>query len=280
MTQDSETPAVFISGAMSGIGKQLALQYLKRGYNVAVFNRSLNPSVVAQLQSSTFNDNQKIVFHQVDITHYDKLENAMNEAQALLGPPQLAINSAGVQRALPFLALSETDFAQVVSVNLMGSRNFAYAAIKLMRQGAQLVLISSLAGIIPNYTYTAYCASKFGVYGLAKALRIELREKNISVSVVCPPEVDTPMIVEERRTAHPASLTLKSFAGTLELAPAVDYIISKLDKKKFLIIPGIRAKLVYLSDKLLPSWLNFWFVDSAVKYSARKTQKSAGKDAP
>lgn len=273
MIQHSENPAVFISGAMSGIGKELALQYLKRGYNVAVFNRSLNPAVVAQLQSSTLNDSQKVVFHQVDIIDYDKLKEAMADAYEILGSAQLAINSAGVQRALPFLELTETDFSQVISVNLMGSRNFSYAAIQFMQPGARLVLISSLAGIIPNYSYTAYCASKFGVYGLAKALRLELREKRIEVSVVCPPVVDTPMIAEERRTAHPASLMLKRFAGTLELSPSVDYIMSKLDRNKFLIIPGFKANLVYLSDKFLPLWLNFWLVDSAVKYSARQTKK-------
>jgi len=273
MTQAIETSTVFISGGMSGIGKQLALQYLKRGYNVAIFNRSLNPLAVSELEVSAINENQRVVFHQVDVTDYNQLHGAMAEAHKLLGPPRLAINSAGVQKALPFLELSETDFEQVVSVNLMGSRNFSHAAIQFMQPDSQLVLISSLAGIIPNFTYTAYCASKFGVYGLAKSLRIELKEKNIGVSVVCPPEVKTPMIEEERRTAHPASIILKSFAGTLDLAYSVDYIISKLDKKKFLIIPGVKAKLVYLADKLLPSGITFWLVDITVKYSAWKTQR-------
>lgn len=97
-----------------------------------------------------------------------------------------------------------------VEVNLIGSRNFSAAVLPLMTPGAQLALIASLAGLVPNYGYAAYSASKFGVVGLAGCLRLEYRPKGIDVCVVCPPGVETPMVTEERRSGDAVGLELSS----------------------------------------------------------------------
>jgi len=62
-----------------------------------------------------------------------------------------------------------------VDINLKGSRNFAAAVLPHMASGSRLVLLASLAGLVGNYAYAAYNASKFGVVGLASALRIEYK---------------------------------------------------------------------------------------------------------
>ena len=74
-----------------------------------------------------------------------------------------------------------------------------------------------LAGVVSNYGYAAYSSSKFGVVGLATALRIECKTRGICVSVICPPEVETPMVEEERRTAPAVTMQTKQFAGTVTL---------------------------------------------------------------
>ncbi len=271
------TGAVFISGGMSGIGKALACEYMKRGHDVAIFNRSLNPVVVRELEGRVSSTGVRVLFYKTDVTNSEDLFSSMNEASNELGPPQISINSAGTQNAKPFLDISSEDFDRVISVNLIGTRNFAHASARLMKPGAQIVLISSMAGILPNYTYSAYCASKFGAYGLAKVLKVELDRLGIGVCVVCPPEVKTPMIEEEKKTAHPASILMKSFAGSLSADYVSSYVASKIKKRKFLIIPGVRAKLIYCLDKVVPTSILFLFVGAVVSYAFKKIESDKVK---
>ncbi len=157
----------------------------------------------------------------------------------------------------------------MVTINLVGSRNFAAAVLPHMRAGSQLALIASLAGLVPGYYYAAYNASKFGVVGLAGALRLEYIAKGIEVSAVCPPEVVTPMVMEERKTMTAVGAKLKSTAGSLELQPACDAIMKQLKARRFLVIPGVRARLVALSARLFPGVLR-WFSERMVVSLLRK----------
>jgi NAD(P)-dependent dehydrogenase (short-subunit alcohol dehydrogenase family) len=175
---------------------------------------------------------------------------------AAVGAPQLAINCAGVQRAREFEELSAEDFEFVVGVNLLGSRNFAAAVLPHLSPGARLVFVASLAGLVGNYGYTAYSASKFGVVGLASALRLECRPRGVGVTVVCPPEVETPMVVEERRTAPAITLQSKQFAGAVALDALCSDLLRGAARDKWLVVTGFRAKLTRHFARLAPGLMN------------------------
>jgi NAD(P)-dependent dehydrogenase (short-subunit alcohol dehydrogenase family) len=183
------------------------------------------------------------------------LANVAGQAAAALGRVDIAINSAGVQNAIEFVKMSEEQFRRVVEINLFGSRNFAAAVLQHLQQGSQLVLVASLAGIVSNYGYTAYNASKFGVVGFAGALRLECQPKGIAVTVICPPEIETPMVEAERREAPAVTMKLKEFAGTLELEPAVREILAGLRAREFMVIPGSRARLTRRLAGMFPGLL-------------------------
>jgi short-subunit dehydrogenase len=270
MELNGSSGAVFISGGMSGIGKSLACEYINRKYDVAIFNRSLDPSVIDDLEGRALTAGVRVMFYQTDVTNSEEISNAMCEAAANLGSPKISINSAGIQDARSFLDMSSRDFESVILVNLIGARNFSYASVKLMKPGSQLILMSSMAGLLPNYTYSAYCASKFGVYGLAKVLKIELERLGIGVGVVCPPEVDTPMIIKERRTAHPVSLMMKSLSGSLRADDVSKYVAKKVSQGRFLIIPGVRAKLLYLFYRVIPVSFSFLIIKAVINHALRK----------
>ncbi len=178
--------------------------------------------------------------------------------------------SAPAQRAAPFEQLSREDFEMVVQVNLFGSRNFAAALLPHMRSGARLGLVSSMAGFAANYSYATYCASKFTVVGLGRVLRLELKPKGIDVSLICPPEVDTPMVVEEARTMHPVSRTLKDLGGTLSVEEAIAGILAGLDAGRTVIIPGVKAKFTYFCNRYLPDFVMNTLVDWIVRSVLRK----------
>lgn len=230
---------VYVTGAASGIGAWLAGHYADRGAALAVFDAA----PLARDGAATF---------AVDVRDEAAVGAAVEAAVGAVGAPDLVVNCAGVQIAKPFGELTGAEFRRVVDVNLVGSRNVAAAVLPHLAAGSRLVLIASMAGLVPSYGYAAYNASKYGVVGLAGALRLELAPRRIGVSVVCPPEVETPMVDEERRTMHPATRALKEIAGTLQLDPACREIVAGIDRGRFLIVPGRRARAVRHLTRHLP----------------------------
>ena len=247
------TDTVFITGGGSGIGRQLAGHYAARGSAVAVFDLRIDERVRDAL--SALNQPASFFFHEVDVRDAAALRAAACGAVAALGTPRLAIHCAGVQAAGRFLDLSEEQFARVIDVNLIGSRNFAAAMLPHMQPGSKLALVASLAGLVANYAYSAYCASKFGVLGLAGVLRLECLPRGIDVVAICPPEVDTPMVEEELKTMDPITRELKQVAGTLDLETACREITAGLQRDEFLVIPGARARMIARLGRWFPGLL-------------------------
>ena len=254
---------VFVTGAAAGIGRRLAELALEAGADVAAFDR--NPEGLGELTRTANQQGRRVHAQTVDVRDADDLTEAIAEAIQVLGPPDLAINSAGIQLAKPFEELSAEEFRRVIEVNLLGSRNFAAAVLPHMRAGGRLALVSSVAGLVPNYSYAAYSASKYAVVGLAEVLRLEYRPRGIDVSVICPPEVETNLVVEERKTQHPASATLKRTAGTLDVDTACRMIFAGLQEGGFMIIPSRRARVVAWMGKYLPRRLAHAGTDLTVR---------------
>mgnify|MGYP001819404884 CR=1 FL=1 len=260
----------FVTGGMSGLGQALAAQYLQLGANVAIFDLEVKQDVLRELEDHRQNVGQTIVAYEASVTDMEALISAVEQALAVIGTPQLAINCAGIQRAQPFGELPRDDFEMAVQVNLFGSRNFAAAVLPHMGEGSRLALVSSMAGFAANYSYAAYCASKFGVVGLGRVLRLECKPRGIDVSLICPPEVDTPMVVDEMKNMHPASRALKDLGGSLSLDEAIRGILAGLDAGKNVIIPGRKAKVTYFCNRYLPDFIMNPLVDWVVRSALRK----------
>ncbi|MBF7729092.1 SDR family NAD(P)-dependent oxidoreductase [Pseudomonas sp. N040] len=235
-----------ISGGGSGLGLRMAEECLSAGGKVALLDLAYGEAALARLTKAAGGNLEGRVWrYQVDMRQGEAVTRAAAEAFAALGRIDLALNSAGVQHVGEFENISEEQFRRVMEINVMGSRNFAAGVLPYLQEGAQLALIASLAGIVGTYGYSPYNASKFAVVGLAGALRLECAPKGICVSCVCPPEVETPMVEEERRMSPKATAKLKEFAGTLQVEPAVREILEQLLERRYMVIPGARARLTY-----------------------------------
>jgi NAD(P)-dependent dehydrogenase (short-subunit alcohol dehydrogenase family) len=237
-----------ITGAGSGIGKRLAELLAARGEDVIALDAQFAEAARSDLRAA----GERIHFEEVDVRDGDAVKAAIDAGVAALGSPQLVVNSAGVAIAKPFEQTNEEEYRRVVDVNLYGSRNVAAAALEHLTSGSHLVLIASGAGFVAGYGYSAYCASKFAVVGLAEVLRLELKPSGIDVSIVAPPEIVTPMVEEERRSGSPVTTRMKQFAGSLELEPAVREILKGIDARKFLIVPGAKAKQTLALQRFAP----------------------------
>lgn len=239
-----------ISGGGSGIGLRVAEMLRARGTAVAIVDLRIGEQARARLSAGP---GPAVSFHEADVTDGAALTAAVDDAVRAVGAPALALNCAGVQDSAAFAELSEERFRRVIEVNLIGSRNFAAAALPHMRPGGQLALIASLAGLVPNYGYAAYSSSKHGVVGLAGCLRLESKPRGITVSVICPPEVETPMVDEERRSGDPIGLELKKFSGTLQVDDACEQIVRGLEARRWMVVPGRRARFTRRMAQFMPS---------------------------
>lgn len=186
---------VFITGGSSGIGLALAHQAASEGARVSILARSVDKLEEAKnnIQLSTGID---VSIFSADVRDYDAVSKAVEEAD----PIDVLIVNQGVfvPEELEKQGLDEVKF--MVDVNLIGSFNMIKAALPKMKKGdsvpRSIALMSSQAGQVGIYGYTAYSASKFGLRGLAEALQQEVISHDIHVSLIFPPDTDTPGLTE------------------------------------------------------------------------------------
>ncbi|MFC4700585.1 SDR family NAD(P)-dependent oxidoreductase [Glaciecola siphonariae] len=244
--------SILITGYASGLGRELAEQYLTKGYSLLLVDKQANPELQESLQAGA-SMQQKVHFLHVDITEPATLKQQLDYAVRKFGQIDICIHCAGILISKPFLHTSHDEFQTIMDINVIGTRNVVASVIPHLDNGAQLALVASMAGISGVYGYSSYGATKFAVVGMARALQLELAALGIDVSIICPPSIDTPMVQAESRSIHPATKAIKDMAGTLTVPEAAAYIIKGLLKRKPLIIPGKRAKSIYYAERFLPS---------------------------
>ena len=244
---------VFITGASSGIGRDMARRLAAEGASIALFNRSAAEDVLAELRAAAPSPAQRFACYRADVAQPEAIQAAVAQAVQELGAPDLAIHSAGVLHNGPLVDTPAADFERVIDINLKGSRNVAAAVLPHMRAGSQIAFIASLAGLTGNFGYTAYCASKFGVRGLAAALRYELKLQGIAVSLCCPGEIMTPMVEQERRAMHPVSAAMKDFAGSSTLDVSVPVLLRGIARREFEVTDTSKAALTAWLSRHTPA---------------------------
>ncbi|AZQ65083.1 SDR family NAD(P)-dependent oxidoreductase [Flammeovirga pectinis] len=250
---------VYITGGTSGIGLEMGKQLASFGAVVVVCGRK-NLGVAVDVIEGNKKEN-KVFAYFIETTDIDAIETAFSNAEKVAGTPDIVIHSAGIGRCLPFIEMSKTDFEKVINVNVFGSRNVAEVAFKYLKKSkGQLMFIASLAGIITNYGYSAYSSSKFATVAFAGVLRSEWKPYGIDITVACPPEIDTPLVEAERVESPKVAKVLKQFAGNLKLPYACKYMLKGLSKRKFMVIPGFKAKFVAVTQGILPS-INYLISD-------------------
>ena len=144
----------------------------------------------------------RVLAQSTDVADMPAVERAMQAAIFAHGVPRLVIAGAGMVVPRPFEVQSLDAFRRTMEVNYFGTLHLARAAVPAMRQagGGRIVMVASATALLGLYGYTSYAPSKFAVRGLAEALRSELAPDGVAVSVVYPPDTDTPGYREEART--------------------------------------------------------------------------------
>ncbi len=271
---DLKNKAVFITGGSSGIGLACAQYAAARGSSVAIFARDGKrlTGALADIGKCRVAPDQKFNAYQLDVSHNADVEIVMELAVKETGDPFILINSAGLGGAFHFAELPYKRFDDTMKINVYGIRNTIAALLPFMKKaGGHIVNVSSMGGFIGVFGYTAYSASKFAVVGFSECLRAELKSLNINVSVLCPPDTDTPMMQTQGRARPKETIAIAGNAGlkTAEYVAAAMY--KGLEKQSFAIIPGLSGKLIYLIKRLFPA-----LPEALMDRTIRKVQQKSG----
>ncbi len=187
---------VLITGGSSGIGRAVANLSASKGAHVTFLAR--NPerlaAAVDEIEASCIRDGQRVLGLQCDVTEWEQVADVVAHAERDFGPIDVLFACAGYCFPASFLELPIEEFQGMVGTNLLGTMHAARAVARGMveRGHGHIAMVSSMGGLVGVYGYSAYSASKFGVVGFAEVLRNEMKPHGVGVSVLCPPNVDTP----------------------------------------------------------------------------------------
>lgn len=246
---DFKNKNIVITGGSSGIGKALALKLLDLGAKIWVLARDEEKihDLVTEIKekSNSFN------YYLVDVQDFDGIKKISDEFTQNKITIHGLINSAGVAHPAEFDKLDVQQYRWLMDVNYFGTVHTVLAFYQLMEPGSFIVNISSMAGLIGVYGYSAYGGSKFAVRGFTDVIRSELKLKNIHVSIVYPPDTDTPQLAYENKIKPPITKKIAGSANILSADVVANEIIQGVKRKKYLIIPGFESKLIYHLNNFL-----------------------------
>lgn len=265
--------SALITGGSSGIGLALARRLLDVGASVTLVARRPGPLEEAKASLLREVPRGRVTTLDLDVSDEEAVRARLGE---LLDkePVDTVINNAGVVMPGRFVDLPTSEFRQMMDINYFGAVHVCQATVPRLAaraastgRASHILNVSSLAGYIGIYGYTAYAASKFALRGFSEALRGELWPEQVRVSVCFPPDTDTPQLHFENQ--HKPAET-KAIAGQVKPLTAeivADATLRGMAKGRFEIIPGAAAWGSALAQRLVPS---------LVRMTCDSAQKRAG----
>ena len=187
---------VIISGAASGIGRELCRLFARRGASVGLIDR--DKIKLEEFADELLRAGTRCAVSVIDVREREQVRGAVQEIVAALGPADILIPCAGVCRASTVDDLKIDELEEIVRINFLGMIYVVEAVLPTMlkRESGHIVGISSMAGLRGIPFEPAYSASKAAVAAYLESLRSELRQRGIVVTTVFPGYVQTPLLDE------------------------------------------------------------------------------------
>jgi len=219
-----------VTGAARGIGKAIALTFLREGASVAIIDSDRERLEI--FKKDLEKENKKVIVISCDITKSSDVNERVDQVRKKFGRIDILVNNAGIIRRGTIETVTEEDWDRVIEVNLKGTFNCCKAVVEIMKsqEYGKIVNVSSIAGKMGDITSApGYGPSKAGIDALTKTLARQLAPYGINVNAVSPHAIETEMSAqwsEERRKEIIASIPLGRLGKPEDVANAVLFLAS------------------------------------------------------
>ena len=243
---------VLVTGGSSGIGLATARLAIEHGARVSLMAR--RPDVLDEAAASLREIGGQVAVAATDVADAGQVSVAVSRLTEALGPVDIAICSAGQARPGYFQELDAELFRTMMDVNYFGTVNVARAVVPSMieRRSGSFVGVSSAAGLVGVFGYTAYAPTKFAVRGFLESLRAELLPYGIHVGCSFPPDTDTPQLADENRFKPKETHAISGTIKPLSAERVARNIVDGIEKERFAIVPDTQTRALAKLTGLLP----------------------------
>jgi NAD(P)-dependent dehydrogenase (short-subunit alcohol dehydrogenase family) len=221
-----------ITGGAQGIGEACARLFLEQGAKVVIvdIHNERGQSLASQLQQQ----GHEILFIASDIGNKVEVDAVIKQVISQHGRLDVLVSNAGIFKAAPFLEVSESDFDEVLRVNLKGAFLMGQAAARVMKDqgGGAIVHMSSVNGVLAIPEIASYNVSKGGLNQLTRAMALALADDGIRVNAVAPGTIATELASkavltsDEARNKILGRTPMKRLGSPSEIAHVVAFLAS------------------------------------------------------
>ncbi|MEM9565598.1 MAG: SDR family NAD(P)-dependent oxidoreductase [Actinomycetota bacterium] len=235
-TGTATTRTALVTGAASGIGREIARAIGEAGHRVAAADINADGATETVNQLTAAGATGLAIT--MDVADSDSVIQGCLQAADELGPVDILVNVAGWDRFHRFVDTDEAFWDRIIEINLKGVLRTCHACVPGMteRGWGRIVNIASDAGRVGSSLEGVYSGAKGGVIAFSKTLAREVARKGVTVNVVCPGPTDTPLLDEIVGSGDDGERVIGAMAGAVamkrlgqpeEIAPAVVYFTSE-----------------------------------------------------
>lgn len=228
---DLKGKTAIVTGGNRGIGKVTCLKLAEMGANVAINHRAGSIADAEQVKAACEAFGVKAITVAADISNMEDCEAMFQSVQDVFGKVDILVNNAGITKDGLMVRMKESDFDDVINVNLRGSWNCMKLASKLMmkQRSGRIINLSSVAGIVGNTGQSNYSASKAGVIGMTKTLAKEIGSRGVTVNAVAPGLIETDMtanLPQDIKDSLAKQIPLARYGRPEEVANVIGFLAS------------------------------------------------------
>jgi len=223
---DLKGKKALITGASGGIGGEIAKTLNKAGAEVAISGTRLES---LKALSDTLGDNTQIF--PFNLSDSLSIQDLLKDVSEKMGSIDILVNNAGITRDNLFMRMSDEEWQTVLDINLTATMKLCKGVIRAMMKNrwGRIINISSVVGSTGNPGQANYAASKAGMVGMSKSLAFEVASRGITVNIIAPGFIETPMtdkLNEDQKTNIMTQIPAGRMGTVTEIASAALYLAS------------------------------------------------------
>ena len=215
-----------ITGGSRGIGAAIARELAAQGASIAIVSAGSQEAAEALCTELTAAYGVKVMAYRCNVADFNEAKDTVAAIKKEFGTVHILVNNAGITQDGLLAMMKESQFDEVISVNLKGAFNMIRhcTGLFIRNKGGRIINITSVTGIMGNAGQANYAASKAGLIGLTKSVARELAPKGITCNAVAPGFIDTDMTRDLHDSPLAATIPLGRMGQPAEVAQAVAFL--------------------------------------------------------